>query len=188
MGRESAAPGTLARLFHTLVGLVITARWKRDWPQYWMLRGFCNRHWPADLPRPAALTERVWPKLVYPLKDAIDWAARKWDQFRRLSSAVLEPRQPYSALAAQEKSAVATRACLPGSFGYAASVIRFISDPARCRPRCVIYQVFEPSGEYKGDAQVGTRDVQLILDCGANIGCSCVLFPPSLSERSSNCR
>jgi len=70
--REPAAPGTLARLFHTLAGLVVTARWKRNWPQYWLLRGFCDQHWPAGLPRPAVLTERVWPKLVYRVKDAID--------------------------------------------------------------------------------------------------------------------
>jgi glycosyltransferase involved in cell wall biosynthesis len=70
--RELSAPGTRARLFHTLTGLALRARWKRNWPQYWFLRQFCDRHWPAELPRPAVLTERVWPKLVYRLKDTLD--------------------------------------------------------------------------------------------------------------------
>jgi glycosyltransferase involved in cell wall biosynthesis len=70
--REPAAPGTLVRLFRTLAEVAVVARWKRNWAQYRMLRGFCDRHWPTDVPRPAVLTERVWPKLVYQLKDAVD--------------------------------------------------------------------------------------------------------------------
>ncbi|HJZ55192.1 MAG TPA: glycosyltransferase family A protein [Gemmataceae bacterium] len=71
--REVTAPGTLRRLFHTLAELAVAARWKRNWPQYWMLRAFCAKHWPADLPRPPVLAERVWPRVAYKLKDAIDW-------------------------------------------------------------------------------------------------------------------
>ena len=70
--REPANPGTVARLFDTLAELATAARWKRDWAQYWALREFCAANWPADLPRPACLTERVWPKAVYAAKDAID--------------------------------------------------------------------------------------------------------------------
>ena len=70
--REPVAPGTVARMFHTLAELTVTARLKRNWPQYWMLRRYCDRRWPAELPRPAVLTERVWPQLAYRLKDNID--------------------------------------------------------------------------------------------------------------------
>lgn len=75
-GRESTHPGSVARLFHTLTALVVSARWKRDWPQYWLLRDYCAAHWPADLPRPACLTERVWPAAVYAAKDFFDRVRR----------------------------------------------------------------------------------------------------------------
>lgn len=76
-GREPTAPGTVGRLFHTLARLTVAARWKRDWPQYWMFRSFCALHWPGDGPRPAVLSERVWPELVYRLKDSLDRLRRR---------------------------------------------------------------------------------------------------------------
>ena len=71
-GREAAHPGTAARLFGTLAELAVAARWKRNWPQYRALRAFCAANWPADRPRPAVLSERVWPRAVYAAKDALD--------------------------------------------------------------------------------------------------------------------
>jgi glycosyltransferase involved in cell wall biosynthesis len=69
--RESQSPGTVAKLFHTLAGLVVAARWKRDWPRYWMFRDFCDHNWPAGVARHPVLNERVWPSVVYRLKDAV---------------------------------------------------------------------------------------------------------------------
>ena len=70
--REATSPGTVARLFHTLAGLVVTARWKRDWPRYWMFRDFCERNWPEGVERHPVLSERVWPRVFYRLKDAVE--------------------------------------------------------------------------------------------------------------------
>lgn len=70
--RELSYPGTVHRLFRTLAALIESARWSRNWPRYWMLRDFCIRYWPADLPKSAVLRERVWPQAVYRFKDAID--------------------------------------------------------------------------------------------------------------------
>lgn len=70
--RELTYPGTVARLFHTLSTLVVTARWKRDWVQYWTLRNFCDEHWPADSARADVLSERVLPPALYMAKDWLD--------------------------------------------------------------------------------------------------------------------
>ncbi len=70
--REPSRPGIVHRLFRTLAKLVLAARWKRNWPQYWMIRNFCEAHWPDDMSRPPVLSERVWPQLVYNLKDRLD--------------------------------------------------------------------------------------------------------------------
>lgn len=71
-GRESAHPGTVRRLLHTLAGVLVNVRWRRNWSWYWKLRGFCEANWPADVPRPPVLRERVWPPVAYRLKDAFD--------------------------------------------------------------------------------------------------------------------
>ena len=70
--REAKHPGTVRRLLHTLAGALVNVRWRRNWRWYWKLRGFCDANWPADVPRPPVLTERVWPPLAYRLKDALD--------------------------------------------------------------------------------------------------------------------
>lgn len=71
-GREPTHPGTVARLFDTLAELAVAARWKRQWSQFRMLRDFCAANWPAGRPRPRVLAERVWPRAVYAVKDALD--------------------------------------------------------------------------------------------------------------------
>lgn len=70
--REATHPGTTHKLLHTLAGVLANVRWRRNWPRYWKLRGFCAAHWPADVPRPPELTARVWPPLAYRLKDVLD--------------------------------------------------------------------------------------------------------------------
>jgi hypothetical protein len=70
--REPAHPGTVRRLLHTLAGVLVNVRWRRNWSWYWKLRGFCNAHWPPDVPRPPVLSERIWPPVAYRLKDAFD--------------------------------------------------------------------------------------------------------------------
>lgn len=70
--REAAKPGTVRRLLHTLAGVLVNVRWRRNWSWYWKLRGFCAEHWPLDVPRPPVLSERIWPPLAYRLKDAFD--------------------------------------------------------------------------------------------------------------------
>lgn len=70
--REGQHLGTVLRLLYTLCGVLANVRWRRNWRWYWKLRGFCDAHWPADVPRPSELTARVWPPLAYRLKDALD--------------------------------------------------------------------------------------------------------------------
>lgn len=70
--REALHPGTVRRLLHTLAGVLVNVRWRRNWRWYWKLRGFCDAHWPADVPKPPVLSERVWPPAAYRLKDALD--------------------------------------------------------------------------------------------------------------------
>jgi hypothetical protein len=71
-GREGLHPGTVQRLLHTLAGVLVNVRWRRNWSWYWKLRGFCAEHWPADAPRHPELSARVWPPLAYRLKDRFD--------------------------------------------------------------------------------------------------------------------
>jgi len=70
--REPRSAGSVRRVMHTFAGLVVAARWKRDWPRYWMFRKFCERNWPDGVDRHPVLAERVWPPLIYRLKDAFD--------------------------------------------------------------------------------------------------------------------
>jgi hypothetical protein len=34
-----------------------------------LMRDFCLKHWPAGDPKPLVLTERVWPQIIYRVKD-----------------------------------------------------------------------------------------------------------------------
>lgn len=56
-------------LFGKVVTAMSSAKWRRDWATYWEWRGWLVANWPADLPRPPALTERIYPPFVYRLKD-----------------------------------------------------------------------------------------------------------------------
>jgi hypothetical protein len=48
------------------------AKWKRAWQDHAVMRDFCLKHWPAGDPKPLVLTERVWPPIVYSVKDGFD--------------------------------------------------------------------------------------------------------------------
>jgi glycosyltransferase involved in cell wall biosynthesis len=70
--REATRPGTVRRLMHTFATRLENVRWRRNWVWYWRLRNFCVANWPPGVPLPPTLTERVWPPVVYRVKDAID--------------------------------------------------------------------------------------------------------------------
>jgi hypothetical protein len=70
--REAQRPGTVRRLMHTFATRLVNVRWRRNWVWYWRLRDFCVANWPEGVPMPPTLTERVWPPVVYRVKDAID--------------------------------------------------------------------------------------------------------------------
>jgi glycosyltransferase involved in cell wall biosynthesis len=70
--REAEKPGTVQRLMHSLATRLVNVRWRRNWEWYWKLRGFCIANWPAGVPQPPILTERIWPPIVYRVKDTLD--------------------------------------------------------------------------------------------------------------------
>lgn len=73
-GREAEKPGTVQRLMHSFAQVLINARWRRNWVWYWKLRGFCIANWPEGVPQPPILSERIWPPMVYRVKDMFDRA------------------------------------------------------------------------------------------------------------------
>jgi glycosyltransferase involved in cell wall biosynthesis len=69
----ASEPAERRRLEQDLLGKVIRAmtlaKWSRDWRAYWQWRAWLIGNWPSDLPRPASLDERIYPRLFYALRD-----------------------------------------------------------------------------------------------------------------------
>lgn len=59
------------RMCRVMAEEVELARWLRDWQRYWKLRDYAAGFWHWT-DRPAVLSERVYPRLVYFLKDAVN--------------------------------------------------------------------------------------------------------------------
>ncbi len=47
------------------------ARWSRDWNRYWRLRNYLQEKWIWPSP-PVVLAERIYPRIVYSLKDRLE--------------------------------------------------------------------------------------------------------------------
>lgn len=77
---DSRGGDARARLFRTFVHLMVSARWQRRWDRYWTYRGLLNEHWQAGDPLPPALSERVWPRMVYRIKDAWDALVQRGEE------------------------------------------------------------------------------------------------------------
>lgn len=66
--REELTRAYLARILDAMQ----TAKWLRRWSPYSTWRTWLERNWPDGLSRPRALEERIYPRIVYRVKDAID--------------------------------------------------------------------------------------------------------------------
>ena len=58
----------LPRLLGTFVTLLLRAKWKRDWHQYWIFRNFVLSHWKKQ-ELPPEIKEHIFPPLIYRIKD-----------------------------------------------------------------------------------------------------------------------
>ena len=72
--RAPRDPSCLSRLLGSLDILLRNAKWKRDWKKYWIFREFVVGRWPEN-ELTSAFRERIFPPLVYRLKDM-------WDSIR----------------------------------------------------------------------------------------------------------
>jgi glycosyltransferase involved in cell wall biosynthesis len=59
-------------LLSKVVHAMAQARSCRDWPRYWEWRHWLEQSWPPDLPRPESLNERIYPPILYDLKDRVE--------------------------------------------------------------------------------------------------------------------
>jgi hypothetical protein len=68
-------PDEQRRLINVLMAKAIRAmceaKWSRAWRTYWEWRGWLAEHWPPDVPRPELLHERIYPPVLYEVKDRV---------------------------------------------------------------------------------------------------------------------
>jgi glycosyltransferase involved in cell wall biosynthesis len=60
------------KTLHALARQAEIAKWKRAWQDHAVMREFCLMHWPRGEAKPLVLTEHVWPRFVYRVKDGFD--------------------------------------------------------------------------------------------------------------------
>jgi glycosyltransferase involved in cell wall biosynthesis len=72
----ASQPDEQRRLRNNLLTKVVRAmsqaRSSRDWRRYWEWRHWLAEYWPPDLPRPQSLDERIYPAVLYAVKNRVE--------------------------------------------------------------------------------------------------------------------
>lgn len=59
-------------VFQSAVGRLSATKWTRQWPAYWEWRDWLASNWPVSEPTPTPMRERIYPPLVYAVRDLVD--------------------------------------------------------------------------------------------------------------------